>query len=212
MDLLFSFLEPTRSHSALLAGYFSKVVICLMLQKTVPLMNYVQDVFMICVIAAIDSSQSGIFEVNFSKEIKIQGILGPCASLDKYWSRGTTTWKMCGLDKSTSLCLIFDIVKKESSDVIGQAANNQFYFQFLTYYQHSSGQMRLRATTLSRRWVTGWLDSPAYGHEIGCIVPSKVPLGMGCIEAWILGKRYVTTNVLMMKTGIMWKQKHNNQK
>ncbi|KAJ8751607.1 hypothetical protein K2173_016858 [Erythroxylum novogranatense] len=48
MDLLFSFLEPNRSHSALLAGYFSKVVICLMLRKTVPLMNYVQahqDVF-----------------------------------------------------------------------------------------------------------------------------------------------------------------------
>ncbi|CAN1346271.1 Serine/threonine-protein phosphatase 6 regulatory subunit 3 [Linum perenne] len=48
MDLLFSFLEPDRSHSALLAGYFSKVVVCLMLRKTVPLMNYVQahqDVF-----------------------------------------------------------------------------------------------------------------------------------------------------------------------
>ncbi|PWA88848.1 SIT4 phosphatase-associated family protein [Artemisia annua] len=42
MNLLFSFLEPTRSHSALLAGYFSKVVICLMVRKTVPLMNYVQ--------------------------------------------------------------------------------------------------------------------------------------------------------------------------
>ncbi|KAF5822800.1 putative SIT4 phosphatase-associated protein family [Helianthus annuus] len=42
MNLLFSFLEPNRSHSALLAGYFSKVVICLMLRKTVPLMNYVQ--------------------------------------------------------------------------------------------------------------------------------------------------------------------------
>ncbi|KAI5592872.1 hypothetical protein BDE02_04G181100 [Populus trichocarpa] len=48
MNLLFSFLEPNRSHSALLAGYFSKVVVCLMLRKTVPLMNYVQahqDVF-----------------------------------------------------------------------------------------------------------------------------------------------------------------------
>ncbi|KAJ0021531.1 hypothetical protein Pint_32158 [Pistacia integerrima] len=42
MDLLFSFLEPNRPHSALLAGYFSKVVVCLMLRKTVPLMNYVQ--------------------------------------------------------------------------------------------------------------------------------------------------------------------------
>ncbi|KAK6926787.1 SIT4 phosphatase-associated protein family [Dillenia turbinata] len=48
MDLLFSFLEPDRPHSTLLAGYFSKVVVCLMLRKTVPLMNYVQahqDVF-----------------------------------------------------------------------------------------------------------------------------------------------------------------------
>ncbi|KAF8397694.1 hypothetical protein HHK36_016616 [Tetracentron sinense] len=43
MNLLFSFLEPSRPHSALLAGYFSKVVVCLMLRKTVPLMNYVQE-------------------------------------------------------------------------------------------------------------------------------------------------------------------------
>ncbi|CAH8251535.1 unnamed protein product [Arabidopsis lyrata] len=48
MDLLFSFLEPNRPHSALLAGYFSKVVICLMIRKTAALMNYVkghQNVF-----------------------------------------------------------------------------------------------------------------------------------------------------------------------
>ncbi|MCD7457393.1 hypothetical protein HAX54_035016 [Datura stramonium] len=42
MNLLFSFLEPSRPHSALLAGYFSKVVICLMVRKTGALMNYVQ--------------------------------------------------------------------------------------------------------------------------------------------------------------------------
>ncbi|XP_035546054.1 serine/threonine-protein phosphatase 6 regulatory subunit 3-like isoform X1 [Juglans regia] len=48
MNLLFSFLEPNRPRSTLLAGYFSKVVICIMIRKTVPLMNYVQahqDVF-----------------------------------------------------------------------------------------------------------------------------------------------------------------------
>ncbi|KDP34941.1 hypothetical protein JCGZ_09229 [Jatropha curcas] len=42
MNLLFSFLEPKHSHSTLLAGYFSKVVICLLLRKTVPLMHYVK--------------------------------------------------------------------------------------------------------------------------------------------------------------------------
>lgn len=42
MNLLFSFLKPDRPHGSLLAGYFSKVVICLLLRKTAHLMNYVQ--------------------------------------------------------------------------------------------------------------------------------------------------------------------------
>ncbi|CAL1402829.1 unnamed protein product [Linum trigynum] len=42
MNLLFSFLEPTHSHGTLLAGYFSKVCICLLLRKTVPFLNYVK--------------------------------------------------------------------------------------------------------------------------------------------------------------------------
>ncbi|KAI3856084.1 hypothetical protein MKX03_037624 [Papaver bracteatum] len=109
-------------------------------------------------------SSSGTFEVNCSKDVKIQGIIGPCSSLEKktplssetvIGQGNTSAWKMCGLDKATSLCLIFDIVKKDIPEAIGQPTTNQFYFQFLTYYQHSNGQMRLRATTLSRRWVTG---------------------------------------------------------
>ncbi|KAK4593645.1 hypothetical protein RGQ29_017664 [Quercus rubra] len=109
-------------------------------------------------------SSSGIFEINCSKDIKVQGIIGPCASLEKkgplcsdtvIGQGNTTAWKMCGLDKATSLCLIFEVVKKESPDATIQSTSNQFYFQFLTYYQHYSGQMRLRVTTLSRRWVAG---------------------------------------------------------
>ncbi|KAI7735193.1 hypothetical protein M8C21_030850, partial [Ambrosia artemisiifolia] len=42
MNLLFSFLDPEHPHSTQLAGYFSKVVVCLLLRKTVPLMNYIQ--------------------------------------------------------------------------------------------------------------------------------------------------------------------------
>ncbi|GKV31615.1 hypothetical protein SLEP1_g40291 [Rubroshorea leprosula] len=43
MNLLFSFLDSKHSHSTLLAGYFSKVVICLLLRKTVPFMQYVKS-------------------------------------------------------------------------------------------------------------------------------------------------------------------------
>ncbi|KAG4126888.1 hypothetical protein ERO13_D10G183700v2 [Gossypium hirsutum] len=109
-------------------------------------------------------SSNGIFEINCSKDIKVQGILGPCASLEKkgplcsdtiVGQGSTSAWKMCGLDQATSLCLIFEIVKKEIPDATLQSSNNQFYFQFLTYYQHSTAEMRLRVTSLSRRWVAG---------------------------------------------------------
>ncbi|KAF2312541.1 hypothetical protein GH714_035010 [Hevea brasiliensis] len=109
-------------------------------------------------------SSNGIFEINCSKDTKVQGIIGPCASLEKkgplcsdtvIGQGNTSAWKMCGLDKATTLCIIFEIVKKDSPDASVQPSSNQFYFQFLTYYQHSSGQMRLRVTTLSRRWVAG---------------------------------------------------------
>ncbi|XP_031273194.1 serine/threonine-protein phosphatase 6 regulatory subunit 3 isoform X2 [Pistacia vera] len=42
MNLLFSFLEPENLHSTLLAGYFSKVVVCLLLRKTIPFMHYIK--------------------------------------------------------------------------------------------------------------------------------------------------------------------------
>ncbi|XP_017641531.1 uncharacterized protein LOC108482933 [Gossypium arboreum] len=42
MNLLFSFLDTNHSHSTPLAGYFSKVVICLLLRKTLPFVQYVK--------------------------------------------------------------------------------------------------------------------------------------------------------------------------
>ncbi|VAI60108.1 unnamed protein product [Triticum turgidum subsp. durum] len=109
-------------------------------------------------------SFNGIFEINCSKDVKIQGIIGPCTSLEKkgplssdtvVGQGNTSAWRMCGLDRKTSLCLLFDMAKKDAPDAIGQSQNNLFYFQFLTYYQHHDGQMRLRSTTISRRWVAG---------------------------------------------------------
>uniref|UniRef100_A0A0E0QSE6 Protein transport protein SEC23 n=1 Tax=Oryza rufipogon TaxID=4529 RepID=A0A0E0QSE6_ORYRU len=77
-------------------------------------------------------SFNGILEINCSKDVKIQGIIGPCASLEKksplssdtvIGQGNTSAWKMCGLDKKTSLCLVYDIAKKDGSNTIGQAAS-----------------------------------------------------------------------------------------
>lgn len=109
-------------------------------------------------------SFNGILEINCSKDVKVQGIIGPCTSLEKksplssdtvIGQGNTSAWKICGLDKKTSLCFVYDIAKKDGQDSIGQSTSNQFYFQFLTYYQHNEGMMRLRSTTISRRWVSG---------------------------------------------------------
>ncbi|MBA0556139.1 hypothetical protein Golob_026266 [Gossypium lobatum] len=87
-------------------------------------------------------SFSGMLEISCSKEIKVQGIIGPCTSLEKKGPNvsdtiigegNTTTWKMCGLDKSTCLTVIFDLSSTDQSNV-PETVNPQFYLQFLTRF------------------------------------------------------------------------------
>ncbi|WOL12215.1 hypothetical protein Cni_G20981 [Canna indica] len=108
-------------------------------------------------------SFNGTFEINCSKDIKIQGIIGPCTSLEKKGALcadivvgqgNTSSWKMCGLDRTTCLTVFFDISPSERSSQSG-IPNPQLYIQFLTNYQNPDGQMRLRVTTITRRWVDG---------------------------------------------------------
>lgn len=42
----------------------------------------------------------------------------------------------------------------------------------------------------------GWLDCPAFGQEIGCIIPSKVPLGESFNDLILPGKRYSFRQVI----------------
>ncbi|KAL2567438.1 hypothetical protein AAZV13_18G003500 [Glycine max] len=110
---------------------------------------------------------NGTLEINCSKEIKIQGIIGPCTSLEKkgpsvadtvIGEGNTTAWKMCGLDKSTCLTVMFDLSSSDRSNTPG-AVNPQLYLQFLTSYQDPSGQSVLRVTTVTRRWVDSSVSS-----------------------------------------------------
>ncbi|KQJ88565.1 hypothetical protein BRADI_4g19570v3 [Brachypodium distachyon] len=108
-------------------------------------------------------SFNGTLEINCSKDIKVQGVIGPCTSLEKKGALcadtvvgqgNTTAWKMCGLDRNTSLTVFFDVSPSERSSQPGQQ-NPNLYIQFVTSYQHPEGQMRIRVTTISRKWVDG---------------------------------------------------------
>ncbi|KAH1226930.1 Protein transport protein SEC23 [Glycine max] len=133
---------------------------------------------------------NGTLEINCSKEIKIQGIIGPCTSLEKVGSSfkgpsvsdtvigegNTTAWKMCGLDKSTCLTVMFDLSSSDRSNTPG-AINPQLYLQFLTSYQDPSGQSVLRVTTVTRRWVDSSVSSEelvqGFDQETAAVVMAR---------------------------------------
>ncbi|GAB2210027.1 hypothetical protein Droror1_Dr00015277 [Drosera rotundifolia] len=129
---------------------------------------------------------NGTFEINCSKDIKIQGIIGPCTSLEKKGSAvadtvigqgNTTSWKLCSLDRTTCLTVYFDISSSERSNVPG-AAYSQLYLQFLTSYQTPEGQSFLRVTTVSRQWVDGAVRSEelvqGFDQETAAVVVARL--------------------------------------
>ncbi|XP_059445109.1 protein transport protein SEC23 E-like [Corylus avellana] len=129
---------------------------------------------------------NGTLEINCSKDIKIQGIIGPCISLEKkgpvvadtvIGEGGTTAWKMCGLDKSTCLTVFFDLSSSERSNTPG-TVNPLLYLQFLTSYQNPEGQLMLRVTTISRRWIDSAVSSEelvqGFDQETSAVVMARL--------------------------------------
>eukprot|EP00898_Chlorokybus_atmophyticus_P006829 jgi/Chlat1/7147/Chrsp57S06816 len=100
-------------------------------------------------------------EVMTTREVKICGAIGPCASLEKKMAcvsenvmgqGGTSSWKLCTLNISTAIALYFEVVNQHSNAI---PAGQPFFFQFLTRYQHANGQYRLRVVTAARTWCDG---------------------------------------------------------
>jgi protein transport protein SEC23 len=99
---------------------------------------------------------NGVLEVLVGRELKICGLIGPALSLNKKGPAvseveiglaGTTAWKLCGLTPRTTFGIYF-----EMSGGPGTIVNpgQRGLIQFITHYQHSSGSIRLRVSTLAR--------------------------------------------------------------
>lgn len=117
--------------------------------------------------------------VQCSKELKICGVIGPCISLNRKNAAvsdseigvgGTSAWRICALDPSTSLCVVFEVANQVISHCVTYHSTDDIYqllfsvqqasaipqgqpgaVQFITFYQHSSGQKRVRVTTIARQ-------------------------------------------------------------
>jgi len=98
-------------------------------------------------------------EVLTSAEFKVSGAIGNVSSLGKkspnvgeteIGTGGTNSWSISGLDEDTTVALYFEVTQQANAPV---QQGQQRYLQLLTAYQHSSGQHRLRVTTLSHTWA-----------------------------------------------------------
>uniref|UniRef100_F6Q638 Protein transport protein SEC23 n=1 Tax=Equus caballus TaxID=9796 RepID=F6Q638_HORSE len=98
-------------------------------------------------------------EVKTSRELKIAGAVGPCVSLNvkgpcvsenELGVGGTSQWKICGLDPTSTLGIYFEVVNQHNAPI---PQGGRGAIQFVTQYQHSSTQRRIRVTTVARNWA-----------------------------------------------------------
>uniref|UniRef100_A0A8C2JSN7 Protein transport protein SEC23 n=1 Tax=Cyprinus carpio TaxID=7962 RepID=A0A8C2JSN7_CYPCA len=101
----------------------------------------------------------GTFEVKTSRELKVSGAIGPCVSLNtkgpcvsdnEMGVGGTCQWKICSLTPATTLALYFEVVNQHNAPV---PQGGRGAVQFVTQYQHSNTQRRIRVTTIARNWA-----------------------------------------------------------
>uniref|UniRef100_A0AAY5E7X5 Protein transport protein SEC23 n=1 Tax=Electrophorus electricus TaxID=8005 RepID=A0AAY5E7X5_ELEEL len=101
----------------------------------------------------------GILEIKTSRELKVSGAIGPCVSLNSKGScvsenelgvGGTCQWKICSLSPSTTLALYFEVVNQHNAPI---PQGGRGAIQFVTQYQHSNMQKRIRVTTIARNWA-----------------------------------------------------------
>uniref|UniRef100_A0AAR2LYC7 Protein transport protein SEC23 n=1 Tax=Pygocentrus nattereri TaxID=42514 RepID=A0AAR2LYC7_PYGNA len=94
----------------------------------------------------------GVLEVKTSRELKVAGAIGPCVctARPELGVGGTCQWKICSLSPSTTLALYFEVVNQHNSPI---PQGGRGAIQFVTQYQHSNTQRRIRVTTIARNWA-----------------------------------------------------------
>ncbi|KAB8648480.1 hypothetical protein FH972_026136 [Carpinus fangiana] len=124
-------------------------------------------------------------EVLTTKELKVTGLIGHAVSMKKKGANvgetecgigNTCSWKMCGIDPQASYGIYFEIAGQGGAPAM-TGGTQKGMMQFLTYYQHSSGQFHLRVTTVGRN-LSGPSGDPAiaqsFDQEAAAVLMSRI--------------------------------------
>lgn len=125
---------------------------------------------------------NGTFDVQTTKELKISGVIGhvisankksPCVGETEIGIGQTSAWKICSLTPKTSLACYFEIVTPAGQPL---QPNQPGLVQFVTHYQHASGQYRLRVTTVARTFHEGGHPNIAaqFDQEAAAVLMARI--------------------------------------
>lgn len=125
-------------------------------------------------------------EIKTSRELKVQGCIGSCVSAGQKGSSvsdnelgigGTQAWKMCGVYPNTTYAFYFEVVNQHNTPI---PQGSRGYVQFITKYQHSSGQQRIRVTTIARNWVDASANvqhlAAGFDQEAGAVLMARIAM------------------------------------
>ncbi|KAM0749280.1 putative SEC23-component of COPII coat of ER-golgi vesicles [Meredithblackwellia eburnea MCA 4105] len=122
------------------------------------------------------------FDVQTTKELKVSGLIGHAISANKKsaWVGETeigigqtSAWKICSLTPKTSNAVYFEVVTPAGQTL---APGSRGMIQFVTHYQHSSGQFRLRVTTIARNFAEPGHPSIAdsFDQEASAVLMARI--------------------------------------
>jgi len=112
-------------------------------------------------------------EIKTGNGLKIEGILGCCASGEvknavvsdtEMGIGGTCQWKFCSLTPRNTIAVLFEIAGQHGT-AVPQGARAMI--QFVTQSQHPDGRKRIRVTTTCRSWADMSMQQSnvAYGFD-----------------------------------------------
>lgn len=127
---------------------------------------------------------NGTIEVKCSRELKISGGIGSCVSLNvknpcvsdmEIGMGNTVQWKMCTLNPSSTMAFFFEVVNQHAAPI---PQGGRGCLQYITQYQHSSGQRRIRVTTIARNWADATANnyhiSAGFDQEAAAVLMSRM--------------------------------------
>ncbi|WFD34192.1 GTPase-activating protein S23 [Malassezia cuniculi] len=121
-------------------------------------------------------------EVQCTKELRVSGLIGHAISANKKTAcvgeteigiGQTSAWKLCSITPRTSEAIYFEVVSRTGQPV---APGSRGLVQFVTHYQHSSGQYRLRVTTIARNFAEGGSGQIAlsFDQEAAAVLMARI--------------------------------------